>query len=273
MSGERTEQGEAKGTGAAEGVGTKAEGRAAEGRVRIDAPVQRVWRALTDPEDLERWFPLEARVEPGVGGSVWLSWRNEFAGSSKIVAWEPPRHLAYAWGWTEDAPPQVTEFTLDGDGGSTVLRVVTSGFPAGAEWDDIVEGTRTGWSFELRSLKSYLEGHDGRPRHVAYVRHRVPLPRDEVGRRLFGDDGLAVRHAPAGSPFDLDSPLQFACAMDRPAGGLFRLSSEPSYGDDARVVTVFASAWGAQGQEMTALGEGWARRLAETFPEGEALEN
>lgn len=247
--------------------------RSAAGEVRVEAPVQRVWRALTDASELERWFPLEARVEPGVGGSVWMSWKNEFAGSSEIVKWEPPHVLAYAWAWAEDLPPQVTEFVLEGDGGSTLLRVVTSGFPADASWDDMVEGTRAGWSYELQSLKAYLERHDGEGRHVAYVRRRVPLPRAEVGRRLFGDEGLAARHAPAGSPFDRESPLQFACVMDRPAGGLFRLSSEPSSGDAARVVTVFASGWGPVAQEVAALGEEWRDRLAEAFPEGEGLES
>ncbi|HUE77821.1 MAG TPA: SRPBCC domain-containing protein [Longimicrobiales bacterium] len=249
------------------------ETRSAEGTIEIGASPERVWRALTDPRELERWFPLEARVEPGPGGSVWLSWKNEFAGLSEIVAWRPPHVLAYAWGWSEDAPPQVTEYVLEGDGGSTLLRVVTSGFPADASWDDMVEGTRTGWSFELRSLKAYLERHDGESRHVAYVRRRVPLPSAEIGRRLFGDEGLAARHAPAGSTFDLDSPLQHACVMERPPDGLFRLSNEPSYGEAARVVTVFASAWGPVAQEVAALGEEWRGRLAEAFPEGEALEN
>ncbi|HET6639495.1 MAG TPA: SRPBCC domain-containing protein, partial [Gemmatimonadota bacterium] len=39
--------------------------RAAKGEIAIDAPVEVVWKALTDARELERWFPLEARVKPG----------------------------------------------------------------------------------------------------------------------------------------------------------------------------------------------------------------
>ncbi len=30
----------------------------------IDAPIEDVWKALTDPTELTRWFPLEARLLP-----------------------------------------------------------------------------------------------------------------------------------------------------------------------------------------------------------------
>jgi len=31
-----------------------------------------VWKALTNAEELKRWFPLEARAEPGKGGKIRL---------------------------------------------------------------------------------------------------------------------------------------------------------------------------------------------------------
>ena len=45
--------------------------------VRIDAPVEAVWKALTDAAELTRWWPLDAKVKPGPGGFIWMSWRNE----------------------------------------------------------------------------------------------------------------------------------------------------------------------------------------------------
>jgi uncharacterized protein YndB with AHSA1/START domain len=41
--------------------------------IEVDASVEVVWKALTDGTELARWFPLEATVEPGVGGKVRLS--------------------------------------------------------------------------------------------------------------------------------------------------------------------------------------------------------
>jgi uncharacterized protein YndB with AHSA1/START domain len=48
--------------------------RACEERITLDAPAEVVWRALTDAQELMRWFPLGAEVVPGAGGSVTMSW-------------------------------------------------------------------------------------------------------------------------------------------------------------------------------------------------------
>jgi uncharacterized protein YndB with AHSA1/START domain len=61
--------------------------------VTISAPPSAVWRALTDAEELRRWFPVDARVMPEVGGTVWMSWGPGCEGESRIEIWEPERHL------------------------------------------------------------------------------------------------------------------------------------------------------------------------------------
>lgn len=61
--------------------------------IEIEASPQAVWEALTHPEELVRWFPLQARVKPGVGGSMWYSWGPPWEGDSRIEIWEPNRRL------------------------------------------------------------------------------------------------------------------------------------------------------------------------------------
>jgi len=115
--------------------------------IEIDAVPAEVWRALTEARELERWFPLEARVEPGEGGSIHMSWRNEYAGSSNIVAWEPERLLRTTWGFEGEGPGgavQFTDYRIEGSGGRTLVRVVTSGFPDSHDWDDWFESTHHG---------------------------------------------------------------------------------------------------------------------------------
>ena len=55
----------------------------------IDAPIEAVWKAITDGEELTRWFVEEATVEPGVGGTITISWGGGDEGESRIEAWEP----------------------------------------------------------------------------------------------------------------------------------------------------------------------------------------
>lgn len=265
---------EAGGAGAAAAETGKGATRSAEGRIEIDAPPERVWKALTEAAELERWFPLEARVEPGEGGSVFMSWKNEYAGESTILAWDPPRHLRTSWGWPEESEGggqvQVTDYYIEGRGGRTVLRVVTSGFPADAAWDDWVEGTRRGWRFELASLKQYLEEHRGEDREVLYLRRRVPLDREEVWTRLFGPGGLD-RDALTGEVVDDAAPVQHAVLLDDPPGALLRISTEPCGPDiQAKDVIFFLSAWGEEAARVGKLREEWSRLLERLFPEGES---
>jgi uncharacterized protein YndB with AHSA1/START domain len=198
---------------AAAGPGREPAGRL-ELEVEIDAPREAVWEAISEGEGLARWFPLEAAVEPGVGGSILLSWGPGMAGEAPLTGWEPGRRLE----WTETHPPKqdgaeatriAVEFLLEGRGGATVLRLVQSGFGPGDEWQDYFDGVRNGWAYFLWNLKVYLERHRGIPRRLVWVRRRGGAPRDEVWRRLLGPRGLGIAGADgrlpaAGEPFALD---------------------------------------------------------------------
>ena len=67
--------------------------RSIEIEIPISASPEAVWKALTDPGELTRWFPLEARVEPGEGGAIALSWGGGMDGENRIRIWQPNRRL------------------------------------------------------------------------------------------------------------------------------------------------------------------------------------
>lgn len=265
--------------------------RAVEDEVTIDAPVEVVWKALTDADELVRWFPLEARVEPGVGGSLWLSWKNEFQGESKILVWEPGSHLRTTWGWHDDpSVVQVTDYHLESRGGRTVLRVVTSGFPEDPTWDAWFEGTVRGWKFELGSLRHYLQRHRGERREVVYLRRRVGPPQEAAFERLLGAEGVGVTPAPdeleAGGPYaitgpggrrlsgrllDATPPIQVAGTVAELDDALLRLSIEPFGMSEERDVTLWLSVWGERAARASDLKAGWEQLLAAAFPEGQSV--
>lgn len=168
------------------------ERRAVEREVTIGVPVRAVWKALTDAEELMRWFPLEASVKPGPNGEIRMRWGDAFGDVSRIEVWEEERHLRIAFP-SEGPGPLVTDYYLRAAGGNTVLRVVTSGFGTGDEWDRQYEGVSFGWDFELRGLQHYLERHRGRDRAVAWVMAPYARDRDETWRRLTGPGGWLAR--------------------------------------------------------------------------------
>ena len=170
--------------------------------IDIDATPEEVWRALTDAGELMRWFPLQARVTPGKGGSVFWGWDEHFAWESQIDAWEPERRLRLVEnrpafdvnGEPLPGPPEqlAMEFTLETHAGKTTLRIVHSGFGEGGSWDDELESVSAGWQFELRGLKHYLERHKGRDRHHAATHAVTALSIDEVWKRLLSPAAFAV---------------------------------------------------------------------------------
>jgi uncharacterized protein YndB with AHSA1/START domain len=156
----------------------------------IDVPAGLVWRAITEAEELSRWFPVDARVEPGLGGSIWLSWGSGTEGSAPITAWEAERHLQ----WTEarGAVKLAVDFHLEAQGGTTIVRLVQSGFGDGPDWDDELHMTDGGWSYFLAHLKWYLERHAGTPRDLIALREPLSMSRAEAFLRLVGPTGLSA---------------------------------------------------------------------------------
>jgi uncharacterized protein YndB with AHSA1/START domain len=180
--------------------------RAFEIALDIDASREDVWRALTEAEELVRWFPLDARVTPGQGGSMVWSWGEGWDWETRIDAWEPGRLLRLV---QEDARPSDTqgrplppgeaepariamEFTLETHQGKTRLRLVHSGFGHGSAWDNELEGITEGWQAELRSLRYYLARHRGKDRYAARAWLTTSTPRDAAWARLLGPGGFRV---------------------------------------------------------------------------------
>ncbi len=156
--------------------------RAVVKELLIAAPPDEVWRALTDARELTRWFPVEARVEPGVGGSIWISWGEGASGDAPITAWEPGRRFE----WTEHRGPVklAIDFQLEPRDHGTVVRLVQSGFGDGSEWDDEFHMVTGGWAYFMTHLQWYLERHRGVPRDLIGRRDTVPLSRADTFSRL-----------------------------------------------------------------------------------------
>ncbi len=143
------------------------ETRSLEFSVTTEATPEELWLAITEANGITRWFAPEARVTPGLGGTVLLSWGPGMEGESPITAWQPARRFA----WTERADtdaPRVVEFTIEAaDGGCTVLRLVHSGFGIDSASDTEYDSTSGGWQSFLQLLRLDLEAHRGlRGRHV-----------------------------------------------------------------------------------------------------------
>ena len=69
---------------------------------RLGHPPERVWAALTEVDDLRHWHPSPFELERRAGGAVhFLPPEGNAFGQGRVIAYEPPRLLAYSWGEDE----------------------------------------------------------------------------------------------------------------------------------------------------------------------------
>lgn len=139
-----------------------------EREVVIGAPIERVWRLVTEPEHLGRWFGETAELDLRPGGEGLLTWEGHPSARLRVVSVDPPHRFAFRWVRGGDAEPAegnetVVELTLEatGDGreAGTRVRVVERGFP-GLDWPAAdkaryAEENTRGWGVELEELAAY----------------------------------------------------------------------------------------------------------------------
>ena len=236
--------------------------------ITLDAPTPAVWRALTEAGELTRWFAEYARVSPGPGGSIWMKWNGIYEAESSVEAWEPERHLRIVF--PVHGPVRLaTDYHLESAGGSTVLRVVTSGFGQGTDWNEWFDGVSTGWDFELRSLQHYLERHRGQNRVTLSLRGSYVSSAREAWHRLVGAKGwLRFDEAPvegssyraralpglalSGRVIQWLSPRQVVLTVDQVNDGLMRLELERG-----NVAVLWLAAWGVETEQVRELEKEW----------------
>jgi uncharacterized protein YndB with AHSA1/START domain len=127
----------------------------------VEAPPERVWRAITEADQLVRWFPDKvAEVDLRPGGSIRIEWQDGEFDDGTVEAVEEPSRFAFRWhGAGFDSPETLVEFTLQPTADGTRVIVVESGFSRvhegkrGSAWHD----NDGGWLKELGELKAYLE--------------------------------------------------------------------------------------------------------------------
>ena len=135
----------------------------------VAAPVEKVWRALTDPAISPHYF-MDARVEAGEEGGRFSVTRDKPDVTGKVLVKEPPHRLRVTW--EVEAPPHVAlpncevEFLVEAAetiAGGEVAKLRLSEFVDGEVPSSFVVAGRNGWGLILSGLKTYLESGEPLP--------------------------------------------------------------------------------------------------------------
>ncbi|KKW65988.1 SRPBCC family protein [Mycolicibacterium elephantis] len=149
-----------------------------EKQVVLKAPLERVWRAISDADEFGQWFgvrfdgpfvegaALTGVMTPTAVDEDVAKSQEPYAGTADtwwIVAVEPPHRLAYRWrpyavDDGEDGPTTLVEFTLQETADGVLLRIVESGFDAipADRRRAAFEDNSTGWAAQVELVRKYV---------------------------------------------------------------------------------------------------------------------
>ncbi len=134
-------------------------------QIEIRASVERVWSAITSPDEIAKWFGDKAEVDLRPGGPALFGWTSSETYHAVVEIVEEPNRFAYRWATNADeesgqGPSTRVEFSLVASGDHTIVTVVETGFAAlpddRGEWQ-FNENTK-GWKSEFQDLFEYLGG-------------------------------------------------------------------------------------------------------------------
>ena len=138
--------------------------------VELDAPVARVWSAITDYRQFGEWFRVKldgpfkagalstgAMTYPGFEGSPWRA---------TVEKMEPERLFSFRWHHSDKKsdkpsagqPTTLVEFRLDPVAGGTRLTITESGFSSLAEphRTEVMRGNTEGWNIQAKNIAAHV---------------------------------------------------------------------------------------------------------------------
>lgn len=131
---------------------------------RYDTDIDDLWKALTDPERLRRWFGVvEGDLRLGGAFHIYVA-ADDIESTGRVEACEPPRRLLLTNRETDESfqrgqgvPPfdAHIEVTLSPDGDRTILVIEVRGMPL-----DKIAFYGAGWQIHAESLGGDIAGRE-----------------------------------------------------------------------------------------------------------------
>jgi uncharacterized protein YndB with AHSA1/START domain len=222
--------------------------------LELTAPADHVWHAIATGSGVSSWF-LPHEIEGRVGG-LFVAHMGDTDSTGQVTGWDPPRRFAFEEDWASllgrpdaDVTPLATEFLVEAtSGGSCFVRVVSSAFGTGADWEnEFFDEMTTYWEPFFDLLRLYVTRFPGQQAVTRTEATTVAAPPDEVSaamRRELGISdtgeqvealGLSGTTVRVGAPYIL-------IEVTGPAPGYAAVAAMPTEPDDGHA-SAQVSAW------------------------------
>ena len=256
--------------------------RSVQVEVEVPGTPEEVWQAIATGPGISSWFvPVEFEERDGKPVALTVSFGPGMEARSVVTAWDSPRMFANeSDGWMPGSPPIANEWSVEARaGGLCLVRIVHSLFASTDEWDNQLEGAKSGWSGFLRTLRIYLTHFRGQRSAIMQVMTPVAGTDAEAWEALtsaLGVKDLSVGQrwtTPAGvSPLGgvveylTENPYDALLRLDKPGPGVAALGAMTYPGGESMVAMNFYL-YGDQAAETVARETPvWQAWIQERFP-------
>ena len=166
----------------------------------FNAPLARVWKALTDVEEMRRWYFDLEEFKPEVGFEFEFMFEHEgmkYHHLCRVTEVIPQKKLSYTWRYKGHEGDSLVTFELFAEGEKTRLKLTHEGLetfpklPAFAR-----ENFKQGWTSIASELQQFLEKDAGEKEFV--ISRAFDAPRDKVWKAWTDREQLMQWFGPKG---------------------------------------------------------------------------
>jgi uncharacterized protein YndB with AHSA1/START domain len=216
--------------------------------VEVPGTPEQVWDAIATAKGMSAWFG-PTRMEEREGGSLLFTMGPDMDSHGHVTDWEPPRRLVYQEDWAalmgkepDALSPLTSEFVVEAQsGGTCVVRVTTSGFGIGADWEqEFWDEMGPNWLPFFDNLRLYLAHFPGQ--EATPMEASVSVPGDATqlwsamhDRLGLGDEGTAVEVRGTTGTVERIGERQALVRLTAPVPGILNLFAYRGPEDTATV--------------------------------------
>jgi|SRR5437588_505387 len=129
----------------------------------VKAPAEKVWKAITEKEQMKQWYFDIAEFEPKVGFEFTFNGGSEektYVHLCKITKVDPGKALQYSWRYKDYPGNSFVTFELFPEGNATRIKLTHEGiesFPQDSK-DFARESFEAGWTYIIgKSIVEFVE--------------------------------------------------------------------------------------------------------------------
>ena len=214
--------------------------RSVQVEFEVPGTPEEVWQAIATGPGISSWFvPAEIEERDGKPVAMKLQFGPGIEIRAALTAWDPPRMFAGQGEVYGGSPPIATEWRVEArTGGMCLVRIVHSLFASTDDWDNQLEGAKSGWAGFLEILRLYLTHFRGQRSAIMQIASPVAGPDAETWETLttaLGVKGVSVGQrwttpagvSPLGGVVELvtEDPYDALLRLDKPGPGIVALGA------------------------------------------------